>query len=403
MAQQRMNVEAPINRLFAGRWSTRVFDSNRQLTDEQLARCLEAARWAPSCFGEQPWRFIVVSRIDHEDAWQALLESLAPKNRQWAKHAPLLIVAAAEPLFAHNGNANRWAEYDTGQALICLCLQAEAMGLATHQMGGFDADALKTGLGIPAQLHVMSVTALGYAADADNSDEELRVMEKAPRKRKALAEIVHTARWGESWNVPAASGWEARYQETAVECLPWFQAGIDADIAAALESVGSVGSANRLLDLGCGLGTQSVALAKQGFDVTATDISHSAIDSAVLLADAKETSITFHVDDVLDSKLSGPFDVILDRGLFHCFADEADQRAYLATVRRLLQAGGVLLLKCFHKEESCEMGPPGRYGAEDIVRIFADGFELIESHDSQFDSDVMEKSPRALFSVLRKK
>ncbi len=405
MAQQRMNVQAPIDRLFAKRWSTRAFDPEKQVTEEQLAACLEAARWAPSCFGEEPWRFVVVDRVEHETEWQLLLSCLAPKNQLWAKHAPLLIVAAAEPLFSHNSESNRWAEYDTGQAMICMSLQAEELGLVSHQMGGFHAEALKSALGMPEQLHVMSVTALGHQADAESAPEEFQAMEQAPRTRRPLEESVHAACWGSTWSAPAASGWDARYQETPVEKLPWFHAGLDADIATALDGIESAGTAfkgKQALDLGCGPGTQAVALAKLGLSVVATEISHHALESAIDLAVSEEVNITFQVDDVLKSKINGSFDVVVDRGLFHCFSDEADQMAYLSTVRRLLNPGGTLLLKCFHKDEGCEMGPPGRYDETDIRRLFADGFELVESDKSHFDSDVMERSPKALFCHLKK-
>jgi len=405
MAQQRMNVQAPIDRLFAKRWSTRAFASERPVTAEELAACLEAARWAPSCFGEEPWRFVVVDRVEHEVQWQLLLECLAPKNQLWARHAPVLIVAAAEPLFSHNSENNRWAEYDTGQAMICMSLQAEELGLVTHQMGGFNAETLKSALGMPEHLHVMSVTALGHQADVESALEEFQAMEQAPRIRRPLEESVHAGHWGAAWSAPAASGWDARYQETPVEKLPWFHAGLDGDIAAALDNLESAGTAfkgKQAVDLGCGPGTQAVALAKLGFTVIATEVSHHALESAIDLAVSEEVNITFQVDDVLESKISGSFDLVVDRGLFHCFADQVDQIRYLTTVRRLLRPGGVLLLKCFHKDESSEMGPPGRYDETDIRRLFADGFELLESHESHFDSTVMERSPKAIFCSLKK-
>jgi len=400
MAQLRMNVQAPVKRLFAKRWSTRAFNPDKPVETEQLATCLEAARWAPSCFGEQPWRYIVADRFADAENRDKVLAALAPKNQLWAQHAPVLIVAVAEQAFSHNGNPNRWAEYDTGQATICLCLQASKLGLATHQMGGFDADAMKLQLAIPESMHVMSVTALGYPGDVAVLDAEFQPMESASRTRKPLQEIVHAGLWGEAWTPPAGAGWEARYQETSVERLPWFHHGLDADFEQALPQPGM--TTGRVLDIGCGPGTQTVALAKRGFSVTATDISQSAVESTRLLAAAEGVSIAAHVDDVLDSKLAGPFDLVMDRGIFHCFEDSADQQAYLATIRRLLRPGGFLLLKCFHKHETGEMGPPCRYEETDIRRLFADGFELIEARNTHFQSPVMDTPPKALFSVLRR-
>ncbi|MFQ5346110.1 MAG: nitroreductase family protein [Mariprofundus sp.] len=401
MAQQRMNVQAPVERLFAERWSTRAFDGEKPVADELIASCLEAARWAPSCYGAEPWYYIIANRFADEANWDKALESLARGNQLWAKQAPVLIVAAAEPVFSHNGKRNRWAEFDTGQATICLCLQASVLGLASHQMGGFDPELLKQALGIPAQMHVMSVTAIGYPGPAEHLGDDFQAMETAPRTRKALTEIVHAGAWGKSWQPPAGAGWEARYQETSMERLPWFHAGLDADFEQALAQFQI--TAGKVLDIGCGPGTQAIALAKRGFSVTASDVSRTAVESSRLLAEAENLSIEFHVDDVLDSKLAGSFDVILDRGIFHCFDQQTDQQAYLTTLRRLLKSGGLLLLKCFHKDETREQGPPGRYGEDDIRRFFADGFELLETHATQFSPGPQDEPPKALLCVLQRK
>ncbi|MDQ6954465.1 MAG: nitroreductase family protein [Mariprofundaceae bacterium] len=400
MSQQRMNVQAPIERLLAERWSTRAFDPDRPVNSEQLASCLEAARWAPSCFGAEPWSYIVADRFTDAAPWQQVVEGLTPKNQLWAKHAPVLIIAVSEPIFSHNGNPNRWAKYDTGQSIICLCLQAEALGLVSHQMGGFDPDSLKANLGIPETLHVMSVTALGYAGQTASLDADFQPMETAARTRKPLSDIVHAGRWGETYQPPASAGWEARYQETTIEQLPWFYAELDDDIQQSLDTLHlTSGSA---LDLGCGPGTQALSLAKRGFVVTASDVSWTAIESARKLAVAEQADITFHVDNVLNSALNQQFDLIIDRGVFHCFPESNDQQAYLDTVGRLLPAGGILLLKCFHKDETCEMGPPGRYDEADIRRFFADDFELIEARSTRFGSPSCADSPMALFCVLKR-
>ena len=401
MAQQRMNVQAPIERLFADRWSTRAFDPDKRVPAELLASCLEAARWAPSCFGAEPWHYIVADRFTAQAAWQRVLDALAPKNQLWAEHAPVLIVAVADPVFSHNGNPNRWAEYDTGQATVCLTLQAESLGLACHQMGGFDAETLKSALTIPEALQLMSVTAIGYAGDIKALDTDFQPMEEAARTRRSLADTVHNGAWGTAYHPPASAGWEARYQETSVEQLPWFHAGLDADISRALDSL-ELGDGATALDLGCGPGTQAVALAKCGLSVTASDVSWTAIASAERLAAAEHVRIDFHVDDVLHSKLTGQFDLIIDRGVFHCFADADDQQTYVSTLHQRLKPGATLLLKCFHKQETSETGPPGRYEESDISRFFADGFKLIETQESRFAPTAQDDGPKALFCILER-
>jgi len=400
MAQQRMNVQAPVERLFAERWSTRAFDSEKPVAAELIASCLEAARWAPSCFGEEPWHYIITDRFADKTNWDKVAAVLASKNQLWARHAPVLIVSLAEPAFSHNDKLNRWAEYDTGQATICLCLQAEAMGLVCHQMGGFDPDALKQAFALPDQMHVMSVVAIGYPGDVTKLGKEFQPMETEARTRKPLELIVHDGEWDLPWQAPVNAGWEARYQETPVQLLPWFYRDLDADFAQALKQFDI--TAGDVLDIGCGPGTQAVALAKLGFSVAASDISQSAVTSARQLADTENVSVECHVDDVLDSKLVGPFDLILDRGVFHCFTKPADQQTYLATVRRLLKPQGLLLLKCFHQDETREQGPPGRYGEEDIHHFFADGFELIETRSTLFASSAIDDPPKALFSIMKR-
>lgn len=400
MAQLRMNVQAPVERLFAERWSPRAFDSAQPVDAAALASCLEAARWAPSCFGEQPWRFVITDRFADETAWRQVLSGLTPRNQQWAAQAPVLIAAACEPLFSQTEQPNRWAGYDTGQAAISFCLQAQALGLSTHQMGGFDPDLLKSVLDIPERLTLMSVIALGHPGDVRELHADFQANEVSSRTRTPLQDIAHAGRWGSPWMPPTTVGWEARYQETPVEELPWFHAGLDPDIGQALEQLGLSGKS--VLDLGCGPGTQSVALARRGFSVTAVDVSWSAVQAATRLAKAEGVSVEFHVDDVLHSKLAGPFELIIDRGVFHCFAQPEDRHAYLATVRRLLLPGGTLLLKCFHKEERREQGPPGRYDKADIDRFFADGFRLIEVRESRFHSAEGEDAPKALFCILQR-
>ncbi len=400
MARQRMNVQAPVERLFAERWSTRAFAAGTPVTAAQLASCLEAARWTPSCFGEAPWRFVIADRFADENAWRGILNALAEKNRLWAQNAPVLIATACTPTFAHNGQPNRWCEYDAGQAAMSLCLQATALGLAAHQMGGFDIEAVRKTAGLPADWQVMSVTALGHPAAPEAAPEPFRDMETAPRTRTPIEEIAHAGHRDNPWRPPAACGWEARYQESEPEQLPWFHDGLDADIGQALDELGL--TSGRLLDLGCGPGTQAVALAARGFTVTASDISPSAVAVARARAETAGAQMHFAVDDVLDSRLDGPFDIIIDRGVFHCFAEPDAQAACLATLRRLLAAGGYLLLKCFHKDETSEMGPPGRYGAEDIRRLFADGFSLLAAHESRFVGPGNDTRPKALFCILQR-
>jgi len=187
--------QAPIHDIIANRWSPRAYDANKAVSQTQIISLLEAARWAPSCFGDEPWRFIVWDKNQDAAAWEKAFDCIVPGNQTWAKDAPVLILICADTLFSHNQKPNRWANYDTGAAAVSLCLQATSMGLATHQMGGFDGDKTRAAFGIPEQIEMMSMLAVGYAADADTLSDELKERELAPRKRRPLGELFYDGVW----------------------------------------------------------------------------------------------------------------------------------------------------------------------------------------------------------------
>lgn len=188
--------QVPIHELIANRWSGRAYDARKPVTRAQVIALLEAARWAPSCYGDQPWRFVVWNKDEDAVAWQAAFDALSPGNQGWVRHAPLLLLVCADSLFTHNGQPNRWAQYDTGAAAENLCLQAEALGLMAHQMGGFDAEAIRGVAAVPAQFTPMAMISVGYPADPATLVGEAAERELAPRKRRALGELCFAGHWG---------------------------------------------------------------------------------------------------------------------------------------------------------------------------------------------------------------
>jgi nitroreductase len=182
--------------IFHTRWSPRSF-SDRQVSPADLARVFEAARWAASSFNEQPWRFLVGTCSS--PAYSKILDSLMPFNKLWAATAPVLILGAAKTSFSHNDAPNRVALYDLGAAASYLTLQAAALGLATHQMAGFDPEAARKAFEIPEDFAIGAVIALGYQGEpAALSNDQMLTQEVAPRVRKPLQDIVFSA-----WNTPA--------------------------------------------------------------------------------------------------------------------------------------------------------------------------------------------------------
>ena len=196
--QKPATTQVPINEVIANRWSGRAYDANKAVSNEQVISLCEAARWAPSCFGDEPWRFIVWNKNTDKASWQKAFDCLVPGNQEWVKDAPLLLLVCADTVFGHNQKPNRWAQYDTGAAAENLCLQAEDLGLMAHQMGGFNADAARNAFEIPEQFTLMAMVAVGYAADIKTVIGEALARETAERKRKPLAELFFDSAWNKS-------------------------------------------------------------------------------------------------------------------------------------------------------------------------------------------------------------
>lgn len=196
MHRKPAQTSVEINGLIADRWSPRAFAAARPVSRRDLTALLEAARWAPSCFNDQPWRFIVCDKFGDGEAWQVALAAVAEKNRLWAHNAPVLLLAVAMHNFNHNGKPNRWASYDTGAAALSICLQATALGLAAHQMGGFDADLARQSFGLPDDCTPMAMIAVGYPADAAILPEDFQAGERGERSRAGLEQRFYAGRWG---------------------------------------------------------------------------------------------------------------------------------------------------------------------------------------------------------------
>ena len=104
--------DAPVNPMFLDRWSPRAFDPT-PLPEEDIATLFEAARWAPSCFNEQPWMFVYGTSAEER---KIFLEILTEGNRVWTKNAPVLAISFARRTFARNDRPNRHAGHDCGPA-----------------------------------------------------------------------------------------------------------------------------------------------------------------------------------------------------------------------------------------------------------------------------------------------
>ncbi len=177
----------PIHENIKRRWSPRAF-ANKAIEDETIFSLLEAARWAPSSFNEQPWRFIYATKGSQD--YDKILSSINEFNRSWASKAPVLIVGLAKHTFSQNEKVNRHAWYDLGAAIAHLTFEATSRDIYLHQMAGFSPEAISSSFNVDEDLNPVVALALGYLGEADQLPEKLAERELMPQQRKSLKELI---------------------------------------------------------------------------------------------------------------------------------------------------------------------------------------------------------------------
>jgi len=189
MSEKLHNLRTPavdVDPMFIDRWSPRAFDP-APLPEPALKTLLEAARWAPSCFNEQPWLFLYAQE---EKDRELFLSLLVEKNRSWACHAPLLMFLLARRQFKTTGHGNRHASFDTGAAWLSLALQARRLGLYAHAMAGFKQDKAYEALNVSRdEYEIMVAIAVGRHGDPAQLSSDLQAMER-PNQRKPAEQFA---------------------------------------------------------------------------------------------------------------------------------------------------------------------------------------------------------------------
>ena len=175
----------PIESIFLRRWSPRAM-SGEAVAQDELNMLLEAARWAPSTYNEQEWRFLYAHRDTPH--WQTFFNLLMEANQTWCKNAGVLLVVASHKVFERNGKPNPVHTFDAGAAFENFALQATAMDLVVHGMAGFDRDKARKDLEIPEDYEVEAMVAVGKPGDVDSLPKELKERE-VPTGRKPLTQI----------------------------------------------------------------------------------------------------------------------------------------------------------------------------------------------------------------------
>ena len=183
--------EETLTEVITERKSGKNFDPSKRITDEHLKELIHAAHISPSCYNEQPWRFLICNKATHNEAFQKVFSSLAEGNQKWAGNASALIVVCASNKYKRNGKENRWGPYDSGAAAILMVLKATELGLLTHQMGGFDEKKLAADFQIPEGFTPYAVMAVGFSG----GHEDL------PRNREPIQEHFFNGTWGEGITV----------------------------------------------------------------------------------------------------------------------------------------------------------------------------------------------------------
>jgi len=185
----------PIHELIRRRWSPRAM-SDKPVDAATLRSLFEAARWAPSSYNDQPWRFIVATK-ENPGKFDRMLQCLVKVNIEWVRHACVLMIAVAKSISDRTGEPNRHAFHDVGLAIENLMLQAFDFGLYAHPMGGFDVDKTREVYNIPEDYEPVTAIAIGYPGEPEILPDFLRKIESGPRERRPLTEFVFSGNWGQ--------------------------------------------------------------------------------------------------------------------------------------------------------------------------------------------------------------
>ena len=178
--------EYKVDQVFTNRWSSRAF-SKKPVSTKELMSLFEAARWAPSSYNSQPWKFVWAHNGSIE--FTKMFDCLVLFNQEWVKQAPVLVTIISKDTFDHNNEFSRTHSFDTGAAWANFALQASLNGMVAHGMSGFDYDKIKKELNIPDGYTVEAMVAVGKQGKQENLPTKMRSMEKMS-DRKQVSEFV---------------------------------------------------------------------------------------------------------------------------------------------------------------------------------------------------------------------
>jgi len=188
------NTDHPVHTLVAERWSPYAF-GDRPVAEKDLRALFEAARWAPSSYNEQPWRYLVARR-EQPEAFERMLTCLVEPNQAWARFAAVLALGVVSHRFERNDKVNKAAVHDLGLASGNLVMEATARGIHVHQMIGILPDRARDLYAIPEGEEAFTGLAIGYHGVQAEQPETLRERDQRERTRKPLDAFVFSGRMG---------------------------------------------------------------------------------------------------------------------------------------------------------------------------------------------------------------
>ncbi len=175
-----------ISPLILNRWSSRAM-TGEEISDQELMKLFEAARWAPSSYNNQPWRFVYAKK--NSSHWATFFDLLALGNQEWTKNAAVLVVIVSHTIFEYDKRPSRTHSFDAGAAWENLALQGSIDGLVVHGMEGFDYELAQQKLNIPEEYSVEAMVAIGKYGNVEQLPKKLQDVD-FPNDRKPLAELV---------------------------------------------------------------------------------------------------------------------------------------------------------------------------------------------------------------------
>ncbi|HSX26646.1 MAG TPA: nitroreductase family protein, partial [Chlamydiales bacterium] len=184
----------PINPLILNRWSPRAM-TGEELKDSEIFPLFEAARWAPSSYNAQPWRFLYGKR--NTSHWPKFFNLLVDSNKQWCSNAALLGLIISRKTFERNNKPSKTHSLDAGAAWENLALEGTSRGLVVHGMEGFDYDRARQDLNIPEEYEVLAMFAVGVHAAKETLPPDLQQRE-APSDRKKIKEFIFEGEFKQS-------------------------------------------------------------------------------------------------------------------------------------------------------------------------------------------------------------